>query len=155
MAARHSFMAAATCAVLTVGTGHAQQPGPQVPLASPQEVQQQGRLLRARIDQAYSDLKRRSALKINGKGINDITPAFLPFIGVGMSFEEAGAILRSAGFDVGRFGEHMAYPNGIYAEIDNYASSGLFTTTAVTFIMLQGPSGRIGQFKGSVVLQAL
>src|SRR5271169_1897778 len=64
-------------------------------------LKQRGERLRAEIDATYKQLRASNSIKIYIRGGNDATAIALRYIPIGISFDDAEAILRSAGYTVG------------------------------------------------------
>jgi hypothetical protein len=59
-----------------------------------------GTQLRQEIDTVYRELDKAGQIKNNGMGRNFITHVVIKYVPVGISFEDAEAILKSAGFTI-------------------------------------------------------
>ena len=66
----------------------------------PSILELQGKQLRADIDKVYQELKSKKQLKDVSLGGNNITDVIQRYLPAEMSFDDAEAILRSAGFEV-------------------------------------------------------
>lgn len=62
--------------------------------------EERGKALRATLEQTYQKLVAAHELR-GGLHGTDVTDAVLPYVPIGISFGDAEAILRAAGFDVG------------------------------------------------------
>jgi len=64
-------------------------------------LRQRAEKLHAEIDATYERLRASNSIKIYIKGGNDVTAIVLKYIPIGISFDDAEAILRTAGYMVG------------------------------------------------------
>lgn len=76
---------------------HAEAAAVQGKAVSADALLQLGRRLRAEIDAAYAQMKESKTLSNIVRQGNDVTPIVLKYIPVGIAFDDAKAILRSAG----------------------------------------------------------
>lgn len=76
-----------------------------------------------------------------GNGVNSITEVVEQYIKTGMSFDEAEAILRAAGFTIGSQGRHPVLPNRfeVRAVIDQYAPTPFGKTSIVVSLQPETP----------------
>ena len=100
------------------------------------ELQTRGKQLRRAIDERYKKLDAAGSIKHNGKGRNDISDIVTNYIPIGISFDEAEIILRSAGFKVGPRGKHPIITSMflVFANIARYRPT-LFGKTSVIVIL--------------------
>lgn len=106
------------------------------------ELKQIGKELRKAIDEEYDRLADADELKIMGQGRNCITDVVVKYIPIGTSFDDAEAILRAAGFKVGKrylepllFRKNGTSSIGSYSEIDNYKLLPLFANTSINVFL--------------------
>lgn len=112
---------------------------------SSDELAQRGKELRAALQKTYQDLSRARKLSAFG---TDITETVLPYIQAGMSFSDAEAILRNAGFIVRHPDLNQATnPNRakdwyvVTARISRFATSFLFVSIDLFVTLLPKSPG--------------
>jgi hypothetical protein len=87
------------------------------------ELKQRGKELRKAIDEEYKRLADADELKSEmGGGRDFITDVVIKYIPIGTSFNDAEAILRTAGFEVGIRNMNPILTNhyGVYSKIEYY-----------------------------------
>jgi hypothetical protein len=96
------------------------------------ELAQRGKQLRKAIDEVYEKLADAKTLKSMGNGRNIITDVVIKYIPIGISFDDAEAILRAAGFKVGPRGRNPIFHDlyEVDAVIDQYVPT-LFGNTSI------------------------
>lgn len=106
-------------------------------------LEAQGKRLRADIDKVYQELKSKKQLKDVSLGGNDITDVIQRYLPAGMSFDDAEAILRSAGFTV----DHRPRPKHnhpqwyyVTANIKPYDSGFLWSVSVWVALEPPGPN---------------
>lgn len=102
------------------------------------ELEQRGKQLRKAIDEKYKRLADAKALKIMGHGRNNITDDVIKYIPIGTSFDDAEAILRAAGFEVGKRDMNPIIHDyyGVYSVIRHYKLlTPLFAGTSVGVLL--------------------
>jgi hypothetical protein len=104
-------------------------------LTKSDELKQRGNQLRKAIDEIYEKLADAKALKIMGAGRNNITNIVVKYIPIGTSFDDAEAILRAAGFKVGK--RTMNYDNKprVLSEINHYKLTPLLGNTSIDVVL--------------------
>lgn len=65
-----------------------------------ESLEQRGKQLRIELEQAYKKMVDAGTLSTDPRVSNDVTDVVIRYIPVGMSFDDAESILRSAGFRV-------------------------------------------------------
>jgi hypothetical protein len=78
---------------------------------SEKSLELNGKGLRRAIENKYEEMVRTKSFKPRGQGRNAIDDVVLEYIPIGTSFDDAEAILRSAGFEVGPRGAGRIYKN--------------------------------------------
>jgi hypothetical protein len=101
------------------------------------ELELRGKQLRKAIDETYKKLADAKALKSMGNGRNIITDTVVKYIPIGTSFDDAEAILRAAGFEVGKRDMNPIIHNdyGVYSKINHYKLTLPFGNTSVSVFL--------------------
>lgn len=88
------------------------------------DLEARGKQLRSAIDERYKQLAS-GEMKSSGYPNNDITDVVTQYVPVGISFDEAEIILRSAGFKIGPRGSSPLTPKrfAVDAVIDKYVTT--------------------------------
>jgi hypothetical protein len=106
------------------------------------ELEMRGKQLRSEIDERYKKLCAAKAIKPMGQGRNDIDDIVTKYVPIGISFNEAEIILRSAGFKVGPREKHSLITNKfmVFAEIAQYVPTLLGKTSIYVTLEPESPN---------------
>jgi len=114
-------------------------------MSSTNELEQRGKKLRADIDNAYKKLSEASGIKDRGMGSSPITDVVTKYIPIGISFDDAETILRSAGFAIRPRAPNPyiseKYPEkyDVVATIDQYVPTPFGKTSVIVSLRPRNP----------------
>ena len=114
---------------------HEATAGQEKDMIKSEELEIRGKQLRKAIDETYERLADAKALKSMGNGRNIITYVVLKYIPIGTSFDDAEAILRAAGFEVGKRTMNHANQYEVFSEINHYKLTLPFGNTSVYVVL--------------------
>jgi hypothetical protein len=120
-----------------------------------------GKQLRAEIEQVYAERKAAGSLKSMGRGRNIVTDMVVKYIPIGISFDEAEAILRAAGCKVGprpnTGHDTLAYDDDVIARL--FLASSFLVSATEFFVGLSpksvGDYGTVDKLEADIVITFL
>lgn len=85
-----------------LGPAHGDDIQKEKSVVTTESLEQRGKQLRVALERAYKEMVDAGTLSTDSRVSNNVTDVVIRYIPVGMSFDDAESILRSAGFRVSR-----------------------------------------------------